>query len=82
MSEATLLPRVNEVFRSVFDDPDLTVSLATTAKDVPDWDSITHITLVIEIEREFNVKFQMAEIEKLRNVGDLVAILATKQPRA
>ena len=81
MSEATLLTRVNEVFRSVFDDPNLTVSLATTAKDVPDWDSITHITLVIEIEREFNVKFQMAEIEKLRNVGDLVAILATKQPR-
>jgi acyl carrier protein len=82
VSEATLLPRVNEVFRSVFDDPDLTVSLATTAKDVPDWDSIMHITLVVEIEREFNVKFQMAEIEKLRNVGDLVAILATKQPRA
>ncbi len=81
MSEATLLPRVNKVLRSVFDDPELTVSLATTAKDVPDWDSITHITLVIEIEREFNVKFQMAEIEKLRNVGDLVAILATKQPR-
>ena len=81
MSAVTLLPRVNKVFRSVFDDPNLTVSLATTAKDVPDWDSITHITLVIEIEREFNVKFQMAEIEKLRNVGDLVAILATKQPR-
>jgi acyl carrier protein len=81
MNDAALLPRVNEVFRSVFDDPNLTVSMATTAKDVPDWDSITHITLVIEMERVFNVKFQMAEIEKLRNVGDLIAILATKQPR-
>jgi len=57
-------------------------SLATTAKDVPGWDSIVHITLVIEIEREFNVKFRMAEIEKLRNVGDLVAILAAKQPQS
>jgi acyl carrier protein len=41
-----------------------------------------HITLVIEIEREFNVKFRMAEIEKLRNVGDLVAILTAKQPQS
>jgi acyl carrier protein len=82
MSEATLLPRLNEVFRSVFDDPALTVSLATTAKDVPGWDSIVHITLVIEVERNFNVKFGMAEIEKLRNVGDLVTILAAKQAHA
>jgi acyl carrier protein len=82
MNDAVLLGRLNEVFRSVFDDPGLTVSLATTAKDVPGWDSIVHITLVIEIEREFSMKFQMSEIEKLRNVGDLVAILAAKQPRA
>jgi acyl carrier protein len=81
MSEDALLPRLNEVFRSVFDDPELTVSPATTAKDVPGWDSIVHITLVIEIERQFNVKFRMAEIEKLRNVGDLVSILAAKQAR-
>ena len=82
MNDAVLLGRLNEVFRSVFDDPDLTVSLATTAKDVPGWDSIVHITLVIEIEREFNVKFRMAEIEKLRNVGDLVVILAAKQSQS
>jgi acyl carrier protein len=82
MNDDVLLGRLNEVFRSVFDDPDLTVSLATTAKDVPGWDSIVHITLVIEIEREFNVKFRMAEIEKLRNVGDLVASLEAKLPNA
>jgi acyl carrier protein len=82
MSQDALLARLNEVFRSVFDDPDLTVSLATTAKDVRGWDSIVHITLVIEVEREFNVKFRMAEIEKLRNVGDLVAILAAKLPQS
>ncbi len=82
MNQDVLLERLNEVFRSVFDDPDLTVSSATTAKDVPGWDSIVHITLVIEIERTFNVKFQMSEIEKLRNVGDLLSILAAKPPRA
>ncbi len=81
MNQDALLERLNEVFRSVFDDPDLTVSSATTAKDVPGWDSIVHITLVIEVERTFNVKFQMSEIEKLRNVGDLLSILAAKQPR-
>jgi acyl carrier protein len=82
MTEDELLRRLNEVFRSVFDDPALTVSTTTTAKDVPGWDSIVHITLVIEIERAFNVKFQMAEIEKLRNVGDLVTILAAKQAKS
>ena len=82
MTEPALLQRLNEVFRSVFDDPDLTVSTATTEKDVPGWDSIVHITLVIEVERQFNVKFQMAEIEKLRNVGDLLAILAAKHAHA
>ncbi len=81
MSDEALLQRLNEVFRSVFDDPTLTVSPDTTAKDVPGWDSIMHITLVIEVESEFNVKFQMAEIEKLRNVGDLIAMLVAKQAR-
>jgi acyl carrier protein len=76
-----LLPRLNTVFRAVFDDPALTVSQATTAKDIPGWDSIVHITLVIEIEREFNVRFQMSEIEQLRNVGDLLTILAAKRPQ-
>ena len=82
MNQDALLGRLNEVFRSVFDDPDLTVSLTTTAKDVPGWDSIVHITLVIEIERQFDVKFGMAEIERLRNVGDLVSVLAEKLPAA
>ena len=81
MSDEALLHQLNEVFRSVFDDPELTVSPATTAKDVPGWDSIMHITLVIEVESRFNVKFQMAEIEKLRNVGDLITMLVAKQAR-
>jgi len=82
MNDDVLLGRLNEVFRSVFDDPDMTVSLSTTAKDVPGWDSIVHITLVIEVERVFGIKFRMSEIEKLRNVGDMVAILAAMQPHA
>jgi acyl carrier protein len=82
MSQDAILSRVNEIFRSVFDDPNLTVSLSTTAKDVSGWDSIVHITLVIEIERQFDVKFGMAEIERLRNVGDLVGVLAEKLPAA
>ena len=81
MSDEALLRHLNEVFRSVFDDPELTVSPDTTAKDVPGWDSIMHITLVIEVESQFNVKFQMAEIEKLRNVGDLITMLVAKQAR-
>jgi acyl carrier protein len=80
MTPDAILGQLNDIFRTVFDDPDLTVSLATTAKDVPGWDSIVHITLVIEIEGHFNIKFAMSDIEKLRNVGDLVAALTAKLP--
>jgi len=81
MDQAAILAQVNETFRAVFDDPALTVATTTTAKDVPGWDSITHITLVIELEMRFGVKFAMAEIERLRNVGELVALLEAKLPR-
>jgi acyl carrier protein len=53
-------------------DPLLELTYETTSDDVPDWDSMNHITLLVEIEAYFDIQFPMAEIEELRSVGELV----------
>ena len=73
---------LQDVFRDVFDDPDLVLTEEMTADDVDGWDSLTHINLVIAIERHFRVKFATAEISRLKdegaNVGSIVALLDKK----
>jgi len=69
-----VLQRVSEVF----EDPELEISPAMTARDVANWDSFNHINLVIAIETEFNVRFKTKEIKDMANVGDLVPSLRAK----
>ncbi|GHD52859.1 acyl carrier protein [Thalassobaculum fulvum] len=73
-----VMARLTEVFRDVFDDDELTVFPAMTAKDVDEWDSLMHITLVLAVEKEFAVKLNAAEVGKLENVGQMVELLARK----
>jgi acyl carrier protein len=74
-----ILSRVQSIMADTFDDDDLMVTADTTAADVEDWDSLSHIRLVVAIEREFGIKFSNAEVEGLQNVGDLVSIIDAKQ---
>ncbi len=62
----------------MFDEPGLELTLGTTCDDVPMWDSMNHITLVVEIESRFGIRFQTAEIEELKNVGELVQTIQAK----
>ena len=78
MTHDEILGGLTEIFRSIFDDESLVASEEMTADDVADWDSVSNITLVVAVERQFNVKFKTAEIESLKNVGDLVALIAAK----
>lgn len=66
------------VFRRVFDDENLKIEDATTAQDVPGWDSLTHINLIIEIEEEFGLKFTVDDIAGLKNVGEMVDMVEKK----
>jgi acyl carrier protein len=67
-----------DTFRDVFGDPNLTVEDSTTANDVEAWDSLTHIDLIVALERRFRIKFTTGEVTGLRNVGDLVALIKSK----
>lgn len=75
-----------EVFRQVFDDPALVLRDDMTADDVPGWDSMAHIGLMVAAERRFKIKFATAEIAKLKepgqNVGTLIALVDKKLGRA
>jgi acyl carrier protein len=66
------------VFARVFDDETIQLLDATTAQDIPGWDSLTHINLIIEIEEEFDLKFTVDDIAGLKNVGEMVAMVERK----
>jgi len=74
----SLLPEVQEIIRSVFDEPDLVITRESNASTVDGWDSLAHISLVVAIERKFKIKFALGELEALKNVGDLLDLMETK----
>ena len=76
MSEQEIYERLNEVFRNVFDDDDIEVEAGTTADDIEDWDSLEQINLLTAIEKKFNIKFKLADVRNLKNVGDLLDLVA------
>jgi acyl carrier protein len=78
LSRDEILSSITEIMRDVFDLDDLQVSLETTAEDVEEWDSLSHIRLIVAVERKFGFKFKNSEIESLKNVGELVNLVATK----
>jgi acyl carrier protein len=70
--------QLTTIFRDVFDEPDLTPNREMTADDVVEWDSLSHVRLMLTIERVFRVKFTASQMGNLKNVGDLMDLLQTK----
>lgn len=67
--------RLNGVFQDVFNDGNIEVFDAMTAKNIPEWDSLMHIVLVVAVEKEFGIKLNAAEVGKLENVGVMLTLL-------
>jgi acyl carrier protein len=78
MDEPQIYQRLTEIFQDVFDEDSIEVTPKLSADDVDGWDSLTHIRLILTIEKAFKVKFSTSEIGKLENVGDLVALIQGK----
>lgn len=78
MTDADIREKLTAVIRDTFDDPKLEISDATTAHDVPAWDSIMHVNLVVAVEKAFNTSFTTKDIKGLANVGDLVRLIAKR----
>ena len=78
MDEPQIYQRLTGIFQDVFDEDSIEVTPKLSADDVDGWDSLTHIRLVLTIEKVFKIKFSTSEIGKLENVGDLVALIQGK----
>ena len=66
---------LNGIFQEVFDDDQIAVNDSTTADDIEDWDSLEHINLMVAIEKKFAIKFNMGEVNKFKNVGQMVNVI-------
>ena len=74
MNRQEIFKKLNEVFSDVFDE-DIVVTDATTSADITEWDSLTHITLISEIEDTFGIKFSMKDVLGMANVGEMADII-------
>lgn len=74
MNRQEIFEKLNEIFSDVFDE-EITVTPETTADDIEDWDSLTHITLISEVEDAFDIKFAMKDVLGMKNVGEMADII-------
>jgi len=78
MTEAETYELVRDLMADVFDVDDLEINASTTAADVEAWDSLTHIRLVVAIERKFKITFKNSEVENMKTVGELIELIGAK----
>lgn len=78
MDRQELLKQVQEIFRDILDDEEIVLEDSTTAEDVEGWDSLTHIQLIVAIEKQFKIKFTSKEILSWRNIGEMLDSIASK----
>ena len=78
MEEPQIYARLGEIFQDIFDEDSINLTPKLSAKDVDGWDSLTHIRLMLTVEKAFKIKLSAPEIGKLENVGDLVALIKAR----
>jgi acyl carrier protein len=78
MSNSEILTVVTSIIQEVLELPDLNVTVNTSAADVDEWDSMTHIQLIAAIESKYKVRFALGELQALKNVGDMIELIQKK----
>ena len=78
MNIEDILIQVNKVFIDTLDNDQVIITETTTANDVEEWDSLTHIQLVVAIEKHFKIRFTSKEIQSWNNVGEMLACIQEK----
>jgi acyl carrier protein len=78
MERETIVTNLTEVFRRVFNDETLELKDDLTSNHVDNWDSLTHMILISEIENKFQIKFKLKELNKMRNVGEMIDLIIQK----
>ncbi len=78
MNREQVMERLTEIFRDVFDDESIVLTVNTSAKDIEDWDSLEHINLIAAVEKAFRMRFTMKEVSGMKNVGEMADIVMAR----
>lgn len=78
MEKEKILEELNRLFKEVLDNDHIVLTYTSVAGDVAEWDSLSHIQLVVAIEKEFSIRFTSREIQNWKNVGELVDSIFAK----
>ena len=78
MNHDDILKTLTSIIREVLELPELTLSTDTSAADVDEWDSMTHIQIIAGIEAHYKIRFALGELQSLKNVGDMIGLIQKK----
>lgn len=78
MDKNAIIEKLTAIFHEIFNDNNIVLSDEMTAKDVENWDSLTHMLMITKVEETFGIKFKLKELNKLKMVGDLINTIETK----
>lgn len=78
MERNEILSRIQDIFRDVLDNEEIELTDTTVADDIEEWDSLSHIQLIVAIEKDFQIKFTSKEILSWKNIGELVDCIQSK----
>ena len=78
MENIEIVSKLTNIFRNVFSNDSLVLTNELTANDIVQWDSLSHMLLITEIESSFSIKFKLKDLNKMRNVGDMIDIISSK----
>ena len=78
MKKNEILEKLTVIFRTSFNDSELVLNDEMSAKDVDNWDSLTHMLMISEVESQFGIRFKLKELNQLKTVGDMATILEEK----
>ena len=78
MTKEKVLADLQPIFHDVFDDESIVVTEESNAEQIEEWDSLSHIRLVVAIEKHFDIKFAFGELQELKNVGEMVDLIVEK----
>ena len=72
MNRSQILKEINDIFIEIIDDKDVVLSESTTAEDIDEWDSLTHIQIIVSLEKHFKLRFESQEIQEWKNIADII----------
>jgi len=78
MNQAEAIAKLQAIFDTVFLEP-VVLMPAISAKDVPEWDSLTHISLMVSVEKSFGVRFRVGEVENVKNIGEFADLILKRK---